>query len=40
VDTEQAPDELINSRVAYVAVSRGQFDAQIYTNDGEKLGEE
>jgi ATP-dependent exoDNAse (exonuclease V) alpha subunit len=40
VDTEQAPDELINSRLAYVAVSRGQFDAQIYTNDGEKLGEE
>jgi len=40
VDTEQAPDELINPRLAYVAVSRGQFDAQIYTNHGEKLGEE
>ena len=40
VDTEQARAELINSRLAYVAVSRGQFDAQIYTNDGEKLGEE
>ena len=40
VDTEQARDELVNSRLAYVSVSRGQFDAQIYTNDGEKLGEE
>jgi ATP-dependent exoDNAse (exonuclease V) alpha subunit len=40
VDTEQAHEQLINSRLAYVAVSRGQFDAQIYTNDAGKLGEE
>jgi conjugative relaxase-like TrwC/TraI family protein len=39
VDTEQARDELINSRLAYVSVSRGRYDAQIYTNDAEKLGE-
>ncbi len=39
-DTEQAHDQLVNSRLAYVSVSRGRYDAQIYTNDGEKLGEE
>jgi ATP-dependent exoDNAse (exonuclease V) alpha subunit len=32
VDTEQAHDQLVNSRLAYVSVSRGRFDAQIYTN--------
>jgi len=31
---------LVNSRLAYVAVSRGRYDAQIYTNDAEKLGAE
>jgi hypothetical protein len=40
VDTEQAHDQLVNSRLAYASVSRGRYDAQIYTNDGEKLGEE
>jgi conjugative relaxase-like TrwC/TraI family protein len=40
VDTEQAHEQLINSRLAYVAVSRGRYDAQIYTNDAGKLGEE
>ena len=40
VDTEQAHDQLVNSRLAYVSVSRGRFDAQIYTNDAQKLGEE
>jgi ATP-dependent exoDNAse (exonuclease V) alpha subunit len=40
VDTEQAHEQLINSRLAYVSVSRGRYDAQIYTNDGDKLGEE
>ena len=39
VDTEQAHDQLVNSRLAYVSVSRGRYDAQIYTNNGEKLGE-
>jgi hypothetical protein len=40
VDTEQACEQLINSRLAYVSVSRGRYDAQIYTNDAGKLGEE
>ena len=40
VDTEQAHDQLVNSRLAYVSISRGRYDAQIYTNDAEKLGEE
>jgi hypothetical protein len=40
VDSEQAHEQLINSRLAYVSVSRGRYDAQIYTNDAEKLGEE
>ena len=40
VDTEQAHDQLVNSRLAYVAISRGGYDAQIYTNDPEKLGEQ
>ena len=29
-----------NSRLAYVSVSRGRYDAQIYTNDAQKLGED
>jgi ATP-dependent exoDNAse (exonuclease V) alpha subunit len=40
VDTEQGHDQLINSRLAYVSISRGRHDAQIYTNDAGKLGEE
>ncbi len=40
VDTKQAQGELVNSRLAYVSVSRGRYDAQIYTNDAGKLGEE
>ena len=40
VDTEQAQDQLVNSRLAYVSLSRGHYDAQIYTNDAGKLGEE
>ena len=39
VDTEQAHEQLIDSRLAYVSVSRGRYDAQVYTNDAEKLGE-
>ena len=33
VDTERAGEQLVNRRLAYVAVSRGRYDAQIYTND-------
>jgi conjugative relaxase-like TrwC/TraI family protein len=38
VNTEQAHENLINSRLAYVSVSRARFDAQIYTNDAGQLG--
>jgi len=37
VDTEKG-EQLVNSRMAYVSVSRGQYDAQIYTNDKSELG--
>jgi ATP-dependent exoDNAse (exonuclease V) alpha subunit len=37
VDTEHAHDQLVNSRLAYVSVSRGRYDAQFYTDDAEKL---
>jgi ATP-dependent exoDNAse (exonuclease V) alpha subunit len=33
VDTELGARDLLNSRMAYVAVSRGAHDAQIFTND-------
>ena len=38
VDSEQAHSELLNSRMAYVSVSRAQFDVQMYTNDAGTLG--
>ena len=37
VDTEKS-ELLVNNRFAYVSVSRGQYDAQIYTNDKSQLG--
>jgi conjugative relaxase-like TrwC/TraI family protein len=40
VDTELGAKDLLNSRMAYVAVSRGAHDAQIFTNDAAKLGHE
>jgi ATP-dependent exoDNAse (exonuclease V) alpha subunit len=39
VDTEQAGEKLVNRRLAYVAVSRARYDAQVYTNDKSQLGE-
>ncbi len=39
VDTEQGGEKLINRRLAYVAVSRARYDAQIYTNDKAALAE-
>jgi len=33
VDTDLAARDLLNNRMAYVSVSRGQYDAQIFTND-------
>jgi conjugative relaxase-like TrwC/TraI family protein len=39
VDTELGAKDLLNNRMAYVSVSRGQWDAQIFTNDHEKLSQ-
>jgi hypothetical protein len=40
VDTELGAKALLNSRMAYVSVSRGRYDAQIYTNSAPALGQE
>jgi conjugative relaxase-like TrwC/TraI family protein len=37
VDTELGAKDLLNNRMAYVALSRGALDAQLFTNDREKL---
>ncbi len=37
VDTELGAKDLLNNRMAYVAVSRGAHDAQLFTNDRAKL---
>jgi conjugative relaxase-like TrwC/TraI family protein len=39
VDTELAAKDLLNHRMAYVAVSRGAHDAQIFTNDRDQLAQ-
>jgi conjugative relaxase-like TrwC/TraI family protein len=38
VDTELGAKDLLNNRMAYVAVSRGAYDAQLFTDSREKLG--
>jgi conjugative relaxase-like TrwC/TraI family protein len=38
VDTEEG-QQLVNARMAYVAVSRARYDAQVFTNDKEELAE-
>jgi ATP-dependent exoDNAse (exonuclease V) alpha subunit len=40
VNTDLGAKDLLNSRMAYVAVSRGAHDAQIFTNDAAALGQE
>jgi ATP-dependent exoDNAse (exonuclease V) alpha subunit len=40
VDTELGAKDLLNRRMAYVAVSRGRYDAQVYTNSAATLGQE
>ncbi|MGC2164066.1 MAG: hypothetical protein WA634_19365 [Silvibacterium sp.] len=40
VDSSQAHGELLNSRMAYVSVSRAQYDVKMYTNDAKTLGQE
>jgi conjugative relaxase-like TrwC/TraI family protein len=37
IDTELGAKDLLNNRMAYVAVSRGAHDAQIFTNDRQQL---
>ena len=37
VDTDLAAKDLLNSRMAYVSVSRGAEDVQIFTNDRERM---
>ena len=37
VETAGLGEQLINRRLAYVAVSRGRYDAQIYTDDKARL---
>jgi hypothetical protein len=37
MDTELAAKDLLNNRMAYVSVSRGAFDAQLFTNGREML---
>ena len=39
IDTELGAKDLINNRMAYVSVSRGAHDAQIFTSDRAKLPE-
>jgi ATP-dependent exoDNAse (exonuclease V) alpha subunit len=36
-DTELGAKDLLNNRMAYVSISRGQWDAQIFTNDRTQL---
>jgi ATP-dependent exoDNAse (exonuclease V) alpha subunit len=38
-DMERAGEQLVNRRLAYVAISWGRYDAQIYTNDKAQLAE-
>jgi hypothetical protein len=38
VDTELGAKDLLNSRMAYVSISRGANDAQIFTNNVSELG--
>ena len=40
VDTELGAKDLLNSRMAYVSVSRGRYDAQVYTNNAQALGQQ
>ena len=39
VDTKLGAKDLLNSRMAYVAISRGAHDAQVFTNDAATLGQ-
>jgi len=40
IDSERAHSQLLDSRMAYVSVSRAQYDVQMFTNDAQTLGQE
>lgn len=37
IDTDRSAEALVNQRLAYVALSRGRYDAQVFTNDGKAM---
>ena len=37
IDTDRAAESLVNQRLAYAALSRGRYDAQIFTSDKAQL---
>jgi ATP-dependent exoDNAse (exonuclease V) alpha subunit len=39
VDTRRASEALVNRRLAYVAISRGRYDAHVYTDDAPRLAQ-
>ena len=39
VDTGLGAKDLLNNRMAYVSVSRGQWDVQIFTDNRKKLSQ-
>ena len=39
VDTEAGHENLVNTRLAYVSISRARDDAQIFTNDADRLSD-
>ena len=38
VDSEHSAEAIVNQRLAYVAISRGRYDVQIYTDNTTRLG--
>lgn len=40
VDTRQAHEKLLNSRFAYVSISRARYEARIYTDNAQAIGVE
>ncbi len=40
VDTHQAHEKLLNSRFAYVSISRARYEVKVYTNDAQAIGVE
>jgi ATP-dependent exoDNAse (exonuclease V) alpha subunit len=40
VDTELGAKDLLNSRMAYVSISRGRYETQIYTDNARTIGRE